>query len=214
MFIYKSGTLANDWCLSGIIWESIFQWDSCLAKDQWRQALLEGSWLDQSKAILLSASEKGPQGGRTVGCSVRLPIGKWMTESLKRNQGPLKAQSLTLTEGKEVSLMRSIQVLVFQKHLEVSLVLKIKGQIKNLTGTSALYYKGETDFLRLICHQWPQRKVWSNSSVATPTQIAGSMAPLARGFIQSCRGKCGILEAMKSTKQVTISIQQVDLLDE
>lgn len=105
--------------------------------------------LDQNKAILLSGSEKGTQGGRTVRCSVRPPIGKGMTESLKRNQGPLNAQSLTLPEGKEVSLVRSIQVLVFQKHHEVSLVLKIKGQIKNLTGTSALYYKGETDFLRL-----------------------------------------------------------------
>lgn len=86
VFISKSGTSANDWCLSGIIWESIFQWDSCLAKDQLRQALLEGSWLDQSTAILLSGSEKGPQGGRTVRCSVMTPIGKWMTESLKKKK--------------------------------------------------------------------------------------------------------------------------------
>lgn len=68
-----------------------------------------------------------------------------MTESLKRNQGLLNAQSLTLPEGKDVSLVGSIQVPVSQKRHEVSLVLKIKGQIKNLTGTSALHYKGETD---------------------------------------------------------------------
>lgn len=45
-----------------------------------------------------------------------------------------------------MSLVGNIQVLVSQKHHEVSLVLKMKGQIKNLTDTRALHYKGETDF--------------------------------------------------------------------